>query len=116
MRSKAVFIGVLFFGVGIFNVVMRKQPSPHPEFGEKSATTTFGINTANAYPPAVGILGNSKNCLTCHINNGQWKDDENTFIVAELLQAIATEYNTALVIVTHDSRLKTLFSNQISLS
>jgi ABC-type lipoprotein export system ATPase subunit len=43
-------------------------------------------------------------------------DDENTFIVAELLQAIATEYNTALVIVTHDSRLKTLFSNQISLS
>lgn len=35
---------------------------------------------ASAYPPAVGILGKSKNCLRCHANNGPWKDDEKTII------------------------------------
>lgn len=28
-----------------------------------------------AYPPAVGILGKSKDCLACHVDNGPWKDD-----------------------------------------
>ena len=27
-----------------------------------------------AYPPAVGILGKSSNCLSCHVNNGGWTD------------------------------------------
>jgi hypothetical protein len=36
--------------------------------------------TANAYPPAVGILGSAKNCLTCHINNGPWLDNKMTII------------------------------------
>ncbi len=43
-------------------------------------------------------------------------DDENTFKVANLLENLAREFNTALVIVTHDSRLKERFPNQISLS
>lgn len=43
-------------------------------------------------------------------------DDENTFKVANLLENLAKEFNTALVIVTHDSRLKERFPNQISLS
>lgn len=43
-------------------------------------------------------------------------DDANTLKVADLLENLAKEYNTALVIVTHDSRLKQRFSNQISLS
>lgn len=29
---------------------------------------------ALAYPPAVGILGKSQNCLNCHVNNGNWID------------------------------------------
>lgn len=33
-----------------------------------------------AYPPAVGILGPSKNCLACHADNGPWKDDSNLLI------------------------------------
>lgn len=33
-----------------------------------------------AYPPAVGILGESKNCLVCHVNNGPWQDEEKTII------------------------------------
>ena len=35
---------------------------------------------ALSYPPAVGILGRSKNCLFCHPNNGPWKDDKKTII------------------------------------
>lgn len=42
-------------------------------------------------------------------------DDENAFKVADLLENLSKEYKTALVIVTHDSRLKGRFSNQISL-
>ena len=33
-----------------------------------------------SYPPAVGLLGKSKNCLVCHANNGPWQDEENTII------------------------------------
>jgi hypothetical protein len=33
-----------------------------------------------SYPPAVGILGKSKNCLVCHANNGPWQDEANTII------------------------------------
>jgi ABC-type lipoprotein export system ATPase subunit len=43
-------------------------------------------------------------------------DDHNTVVVGELLQSVAKQFKTALVIVTHDSRLKQLFSNQINLS
>lgn len=43
-------------------------------------------------------------------------DDENAFKVADLLEKLAQEYKTALVIVTHDSRLKERFTHQILLS
>ena len=43
-------------------------------------------------------------------------DDANTQKVANLLEKLAQEYQAALVIVTHDSRLKERFMNQISLS
>jgi hypothetical protein len=33
-----------------------------------------------AYPPAVGITSKSKNCLSCHVDNGPWKDDGNAVI------------------------------------
>jgi hypothetical protein len=33
-----------------------------------------------SYPPAVGLLGKSKNCLVCHANNGPWQDEANTII------------------------------------
>jgi len=35
---------------------------------------------ARAYPPAVGLVGKAKNCLSCHINNGPWKDDDKLII------------------------------------
>ena len=38
------------------------------------------IPTVYAYPPAVGILGNAKDCMSCHISNGPWQDESNTII------------------------------------
>jgi hypothetical protein len=35
---------------------------------------------ARAYPPAVGLVGKAKNCLSCHINNGPWEDDDSLII------------------------------------
>ena len=32
------------------------------------------------YPPAVGLLGNAKSCMSCHVNNGPWTEEENTII------------------------------------
>ncbi len=48
----------------------------HPEFNKKK----YSSGAAYAYPPAVGILSNSKNCLSCHPNNGPWKDDSKIII------------------------------------
>jgi len=42
-------------------------------------------------------------------------DDENAYRVADMLTHLAKQYGTALVIVTHDQRLKDRFPNQISL-
>lgn len=42
-------------------------------------------------------------------------DDVNAARVADLLSELSKEYETALVIVTHDQRLKERFKNQISL-
>ncbi len=42
-------------------------------------------------------------------------DDENAFIVADMLSDLAKQFGTALIIVTHDQRLKDRFPNQISL-
>jgi hypothetical protein len=33
-----------------------------------------------AYPPAVGILGTSRDCMSCHANNGPWTDEANTIL------------------------------------
>ncbi|HAB51812.1 MAG: hypothetical protein A3K31_08735 [Ignavibacteria bacterium RIFOXYA12_FULL_35_25] len=33
-----------------------------------------------SYPPAVGILGNAKSCMSCHVNNGPWSDENKTII------------------------------------
>jgi len=42
-------------------------------------------------------------------------DDENAFKVADLLQSLAINYKSALIIVTHDRRLKDHFPNQMQL-
>ncbi len=35
---------------------------------------------AFAYPPAVGIVGKSRDCLSCHASNGPWRDEAVTIV------------------------------------
>lgn len=42
-------------------------------------------------------------------------DDKNADNVIELLESLSKEYKTALIIVTHDSRIKEKFTNQITM-
>lgn len=42
-------------------------------------------------------------------------DDENANNVADMLRKIADDFNTVMIIVTHDSRLKRKFANHIEL-
>lgn len=42
-------------------------------------------------------------------------DDDNTYLVANLLQSLAAKFQTALVIVSHDQRLKSIFPQRLNL-
>lgn len=35
---------------------------------------------ASAYPPAVGIIGTSRSCTSCHVSNGPWTDESATIV------------------------------------
>ena len=43
-------------------------------------------------------------------------DDDNAMVVASLLKRQAKQAGAALIIVTHDERLKNIFPNSVSLS
>lgn len=80
MKVKAFILSAFVLSIAVFSSITRQQISYHPEFRENSAASSFGINSANAYPPAVGILSNSKNCMSCHANNGPWKDESKAVV------------------------------------
>lgn len=80
MKIKAFILSVFVLGIAAFSTITGKKPSYHHEFGESPAASLFGINTAYAYPPAVGILSNSKNCMSCHTSNGPWKEEDKLII------------------------------------
>jgi hypothetical protein len=42
--------------------------------GILACLAVLGTGVAFAYPPAVGILGPARNCLSCHSSDGPWKD------------------------------------------
>lgn len=80
MKIKAFILSFLVLAIAAFSTIMKPPPSYHPGFTNHSSGIQFGINAAYAYPPAVGILSNSKNCMSCHANNGPWKDQNNLII------------------------------------
>lgn len=80
MKSKIIALLVIALGTILASIFIKHDMLYHPEFSEKNSSTSFGISPANAYPPAVGILTNSTSCISCHVNNGPWKDDANTII------------------------------------
>jgi hypothetical protein len=80
MKAKAILLFFLILFFVLFNSLTKQENFYHPEFSEAHLTPSFGISAAYAYPPAVGILSNSKNCMSCHVNNGPWKEDSHTII------------------------------------
>jgi hypothetical protein len=80
MNAKCLILAAIVLGIAVFSTIIPQRPSYHPEFGKQHEATPFGINSAYAYPPAVGILSNSKNCLSCHTSNGPWKEEERLVI------------------------------------
>ncbi len=78
MKIKAIILIVLTLGVVVLNTLLNQESTYHPEFSKPHGS--FEINAAYAYPPGVGILSSSKNCMSCHANNGPWKDDDKLII------------------------------------
>lgn len=80
MKAKAVILFSLVFVIVLFNSLTMQKNFYHPEFRDAHSSPSYGISAAYAYPPAVGILSNSKNCMSCHVNNGPWKDESKIII------------------------------------
>ncbi|MDX2049003.1 MAG: hypothetical protein SFU87_19605 [Chitinophagaceae bacterium] len=80
MKVKAVVLVSIFFVIAILNSLPKLENNYHPEFRQSDASSAFGIGSAYAYPPAVGILSSSKNCMSCHANNGPWKEEDKLII------------------------------------
>lgn len=80
MKAKIIILFALTSVIIMFNALKKQQTIHHPEFRESSFSSSFGISSAYAYPPAVGILGSSKNCLSCHTNNGPWNEESKLII------------------------------------
>ena len=80
MKSKIIVLLIIGFGIVTMNSLTTNKNTFHPEFGNKQTVASFGLTTTHAYPPGVGILTNSTSCLSCHANNGPWKEDANTII------------------------------------
>jgi len=57
-----------------------------------------------SYPPAVGLLGTAKSCMSCHVNNGPWFDEEKTIIDIldkETMKSLRQADGTFLLEVEH---------------
>ncbi len=80
MKTKAFILIVVVLIAAVFSMTSDRNKLFHWEFREKTSGISFGINAAHAYPPAVGILSNSKNCMSCHANNGPWKEGDKLVI------------------------------------
>jgi len=74
MKIKVIAVTLLVMVIIVIAQVATSEYYYHPEFNNNS----YGV--AYAYPPAVGVIGNAKNCLACHSNNGQWQDEGQTII------------------------------------
>ncbi|OGC78347.1 MAG: hypothetical protein A2145_02090 [candidate division Zixibacteria bacterium RBG_16_40_9] len=61
-RVSPFILSVILMALSWFTLIVKNPPE------------------ALSYPPAVGILGKAKNCLSCHANNGPWTDEGKTII------------------------------------
>lgn len=83
MKMKIAFVIIAALVAVIYSSIMDDDTVYHSEFREP--TSSFGIEAAHAYPPAVGILTSSKNCASCHSNIGPWNEDNK--LIVDILDA-----------------------------
>jgi hypothetical protein len=80
MKIKAFILAFCFLAATVLVTIPGKKSTYHRDFRNGSELPQLGLNAAYAYPPAVGILSASRNCMSCHANNGPWKEDEKLII------------------------------------
>jgi hypothetical protein len=78
MKTKIIILLVAGLAAATAVEIQFKEQNYHAEFNEPHHS--LGLNTAYAYPPGVGILSSSKNCMSCHVNNGPWNEDNKLII------------------------------------
>lgn len=83
MKTKIAFILGIALASIIFSSLLHEETGYHPEFREPH--TSFGIEEALAYPPGVGLLSSSKNCVSCHSSKGPWNEDNK--LIVDILDA-----------------------------
>lgn len=77
MKTKTIVLAIILtMVITISQFIGTEENFYHPEFRESKSIN----GAAYAYPPAVGILTKSKNCLACHVSNGPWSDESKTII------------------------------------
>ena len=82
MKTKIIILLLGGLAAAIAVEFSRTQETYHTEFSEPAH---LGMSAAYAYPPAVGILSSSKNCMSCHVSNGPWNDDNK--LIVDILDA-----------------------------
>lgn len=83
MKTKITILLAFILGSAAISFFANEEMPYHPEFSKQH--TSFGAGSAYAYPPAVGILSSSKNCMSCHSNNGSWSEDDK--LIVDILDA-----------------------------
>jgi len=76
MKTKTIILTITLMMVSAISQFFGSDSNHHFEFRESN--TLNGM--VYAYPPAVGILSKSKDCLVCHADNGPWGDESKTII------------------------------------
>jgi hypothetical protein len=110
MTIKITILAFVFLSLLMGSLNTVSDRSYHPEFTSNSSGLGFGI--AYAYPPGVGILSSSKNCVSCHKNNGPWRDDNNLIvdIIDKETQRSLRQPDGSFLISTRRYEAKTVYT------
>ncbi len=74
MLKKLILLTIFFYFVLTFVHLSEIGKIINPDFDQDKSGSAF------AYPPAVCMLSDARSCLSCHVNNGPWVNDEKTII------------------------------------
>ena len=76
MKNKTIILPAILMVIVTINQFTGTEKFYHPEFSQNINSNGVSFD----YPPGVGILTKSKNCLACHTSNGSWGDETNNII------------------------------------